>query len=69
MLLVSDKLLDEETIVASVTLFERRRLKSVWKEAMDERRLRELRRGSDAVSLDPLLREGMLVLWDKTLSA
>ena len=60
-LLDKDKLLEDEAVaVGSVALVERRREKSVWKEAMDDRRRSEVRRefGSGA-SLDPLLREGM----------
>lgn len=48
----------------SVALLERRRLNSVWKEAIEERRRSELRRESDCVvvSLEPLLRVGMLLV-------
>lgn len=58
--LVKDKLLDDEAAVLFVGLFERRRLKSAWKEAMEDSRRSELRRESGWTSLDPLLRESML---------
>jgi hypothetical protein len=60
--LAIERLLVDDAAVWSVTFCERRRLKSVWKEAMEERRRRELRRESAgaAVSFGPLLREGIL---------
>lgn len=59
-LLDSDKLLEEELTVWSVVLFERRRLNSAWKDAIDDRRRSELRREAVCESLDSFLREGMM---------
>ena len=62
---VRDKLL-EEGVVLSVALFERRRANSVWKEAMEDKRRREVRReesvGGGAASLEPLLRAGIVAV-------
>jgi len=62
--LARERVLEEEAAVWSVALLERRRLNSVWKEAIEERRRSELRRESDCVvvSLEPLLRVGMLLV-------
>ena len=62
MLLVRDKLLDDECVVGSAVLWERRRLKSVWKEAIDDRRRSELRCEDDWVSLGSFLRDGMALV-------
>lgn len=57
----NDKLLDEEPAVLSVATLDRRRLNSVERDAMDERRRREVRRELERfVSDEPLLREGIV---------
>ena len=56
-----DKLLEEEALW-SAGLVGLRRANNVLKEAIDDRRRRELRRDSACVSLEPLLRLGMMAL-------
>lgn len=64
-LLVNEMLLEEDAVVASVPLFERRRAKRDWKEAIEDKRRKAVRRVSGwatckgPVSLESLFRDGI----------
>lgn len=58
----SERLLDEDAAVLSVACVPLRRWNSVWKDAIDDKRRSELRRHSGCVSLELLLRDGMMPL-------
>ena len=61
MVLSKERLLEDAVAEASETLFERRRKNNAWKDAMEDRRRNELLWESGAVSLDPLLRDGIVL--------
>lgn len=56
-----ERLLDDDAAVLSVAFVPLRRANSVWKEAIDDKRRSELRRYSGCVSLELLLRVGILL--------